>query len=649
MSSGTPREVQSTLATDLHVEATYRLTEALIASENRMRRRIEILSEAVFETDGAGALVFLNRAWSGLTGISVEESIGRLLVDFVAEEDRPVLHALLAQAEAGRQHIYPLLRFARPDGAATWVHLSVVRIAPSGCVGVLRDISREKAAQDELEKLSMVARATQDMVIITDRESRTEWVNDSFVRRTGYTLAEMLGRKPGSVLQSIETDPVVRERIRRGLHYGHAIHEEIVNVTKSGEPYWVSIQINPVIGADGRIQRFIAVQRETTQRRQAEERSRQRNSELEGQVQLQQDELASRNREVEGLLRAIPDLVLRQRRDGTILHLQGEQCFAGATQHPFPNIALATNSPADILANALQCGRAALEQGGPVSEEVEIRQQRGVIYAEIRAVPSGPDEFVLIARDISARRSLEKENADQLAREREASDMKSRFISVISHEFRTPMASILGSVDILDGHLDRLSAEKRRELLERVRRSLDRMTDMLDDVLTLNRIDRRGNNVRPMEIALQQFLKSVVDENASFATQSHSVELAAPDADSCFVTDPDMLRHVLANLLSNAFRFSPGGGSVRIQAKLQGGTLHIGVEDRGIGIHPDDLGRVFDPFERGRNVETIKGTGLGLNIVKRMVDALGGTVYVESQLGHGSRFSVELPRLTLSA
>lgn len=649
MSQNSPGEAASTLATDLHIEATQRLTEALVASENRMRRRIEILAEVVFETDGTGALVFLNRAWDTLTGTARETALGRPLADFFQAEDHPTVVDLLARAESGREYGSPQLRLIRSNGTVSWVHLSIVRLAPAGCVGVLRDISREKATQDELEKVSMVARSTQDMVIITDRQGRTEWVNDSFVRRTGFTLEEMAGRKPGRVLQSGETDPEIVDRIRRGLQQGHAVHEEVVNITKSGEPYWVSIQINPVIGADGRIQQFISVQRETTQRRLAEDQSRRRNSELEGQIEFQQEELAARNREVEGLLRAIPDMVLRQRKDGTILHLQGELCFAGTTRHPFPAAGAALDSPADILAKALQCGRTALAHGTPVAEEVEIRQSRGVLYAELRAVPSGPDEFVLIGRDITARRALEMESARQLKREREALDMKTRFISVISHEFRTPMASILGSVDILDGHLDRLTNEKRRELMERVRRSLHRMTEMLDDVLTLNRMDRRGDQARPAEIKVGSFVQAVVDEARHLADRHHTFECTAPESEVCFRTDPEMLRVILMNLLSNACRFSPQGGVVRVGVEAQATGLRVKVEDQGIGIHPDDVGRIFEPFERGRNADTIKGTGLGLNIVKRMVDALGGVVYLDSRLGQGSRFTLELPSLETSA
>lgn len=649
MSQVPPREVPSSLATDLHVEATYRLTEALVASENRMRRRIEILTEAVFEIDGKGSLVFLNRAWDALTGTASNLALGRPLIDFIRTEDHPALADLLAGAEAGREHLGLQLQLIRADGTISWVHLSVVRLEPAGCLGVMRDITREKAAQEELEKVSMVARSTQDMVIITDRLGRTEWVNESFVRRTGFTLEEMAGRKPGHILQSGETDSVIVDRIRRGLQQGHAVHEEVVNVTKSGEPYWVSIQINPVIGADGRIQQFISVQRETTQRRLAEDRSRQRNSELEELVEVHQEELAARNREMEGLLRAIPDMVLRQRKDGLVLHLQGEYCFAGATRHPFPAAGAALDSTADILAKALQCGRNALESGGPVMEEVEIQQSRGILHAELRAVPSGHDEFVLIGRDITARRALEMENAVQLQKERETSDMKTRFISVISHEFRTPMASILGSIDILDSHLERLSTEKRRELMERVRQSLHRMTDMLDDVLKLNRMDRRGNAVRPARVNLGSFAQTVIDDTKHLNDRHHTLEFTAPSTDTCFGTDPEMLRIILTNLLANAYRFSPAGGPVRVRVEAYDGGMKVSVEDQGIGIHPEDRRRIFEPFERGRNVDTIKGTGLGLNLVKRMVDALGGVVYLDSSLGHGSRFTVELPSLETPA
>ena len=139
------------LATDLHVEATQRLIEALVESENRMRRRVELLSEAVFEVDVDGRLVFLNEAWAALTGESPAACLGRAVLDFVRPEHRPELHALIF----GRAPLPGRVRatMARRDGAKTWVTISVAQIKGGGIVGVLHDITADQNAQDELARL----------------------------------------------------------------------------------------------------------------------------------------------------------------------------------------------------------------------------------------------------------------------------------------------------------------------------------------------------------------------------------------------------------------------------------------------------------------------------------------------------------------
>jgi PAS domain S-box-containing protein len=252
------------LAADLHVEATYRLTEALVQAENRMRRRIELLSEIIFETDSGGLLVFLNSAWTKVLGLSLQACLGSPVSQFVPRDDWPILQA----AMSGRLEVssvgQPQLRLLRADGRTVWAEISVTPIPDGGVVGALRDITGEKAARDELAMLSLVASNTDNLVVITDREGRTEWVNRAFTARTGYTLDDMLGRKPGGVLQGPETDQQVVAQIRACLAEGHSVNTALLNYTRSGDPYWISLQISPIKNAAGRVERFVAVQTDTT-------------------------------------------------------------------------------------------------------------------------------------------------------------------------------------------------------------------------------------------------------------------------------------------------------------------------------------------------------------------------------------------------
>ena len=253
--------------TDLHVEATYRLTEALAASESQMLRRVQLLSEVVFEIDADGCFVFLNDAWEKAIGAPPATALGHSLREYVLEEDLPICERALAGHQPATPATRPLLRMRRPDGGVTWVELSLDRIAGGGAVGVLHDVTQQKLAQEELTKLSLVASYTDNLVLITDGRGRTEWVNQAFTRRTGYTLEEIAGRSPGEVLQGADTDPETVQRIRDQLREGLSFETEILNYTKAGEPYWVQIHITPVRDDHGAVERFVSIQTDSTELR----------------------------------------------------------------------------------------------------------------------------------------------------------------------------------------------------------------------------------------------------------------------------------------------------------------------------------------------------------------------------------------------
>jgi PAS domain S-box-containing protein len=258
------------VAKDLHVQATYLLTEALVASEQRMRRRIELLAEVVFETDSNGRLVYLNRAWGDALGYEPDASIGKRLRDFVAEEDQPRFDQAI-RGEADKSNLpRPPLRFLALSGVIVWMEVSASTLEDGGTVGALHNVTRQKLAQDELAKLSMVASFTDNLVIITDRDGRIEWVNLAFTRKTGYTLEEVLGRKPGEFLQGPDTDRKTVADISRWLREGRSFQCDLLNYTKSGEPYWPRIHITPIRNEQGVVERFISVQADFTQLRRTQ-------------------------------------------------------------------------------------------------------------------------------------------------------------------------------------------------------------------------------------------------------------------------------------------------------------------------------------------------------------------------------------------
>jgi PAS domain S-box-containing protein len=263
-----PDRDERLLATDLHVEATSRLMEALVESENRMRRRVELLADAILETDQDWSIVFLNPAWEQLTGFAPNDCLGRPASDFFAVECRSDVMRVLADRSGEHQEFDT--RIERADGRIVHVHLTTSPISTSGVVAVLRDITREHEYQEELSKVSVVASSTSNLVVVTDALGRIDWVNPAFAQRTGYTLDEVRGLTPGSFLQGPGTDQEVVDRIRTAIHERRSTTEELLNYTKAGDPYWISLNLTPVIDAEGRLERFISVQDDITERKRVE-------------------------------------------------------------------------------------------------------------------------------------------------------------------------------------------------------------------------------------------------------------------------------------------------------------------------------------------------------------------------------------------
>lgn len=241
--------------------------------------------------------------------------------------------------------------------------------------------------------------------------------------------------------------------------------------------------------------------------------------------------------------------------------------------------------------------------------------------------------------EIAIQRSLDKE--------KELNELKSRFISIVSHEFRNPLSSILFSLSLLERQNDQITAEKKQTYIHRAKASVDRMKQLLEEVLIISEAEASGLQYRPTPLNLFKFCYELVEELQCSAGVNHSILLTATSGVEalgeryCF--DEKLLRHILTNLLSNAIKYSPKGGQVSLTLECETYTVMIQVKDQGIGILPDDQARLFDSFHRGTNVSNISGTGLGLSIVKQCVDAHGGDISVKSTVGTGTIFSVALP------
>jgi signal transduction histidine kinase len=240
-------------------------------------------------------------------------------------------------------------------------------------------------------------------------------------------------------------------------------------------------------------------------------------------------------------------------------------------------------------------------------------------------------------------KTSEAELITNLAREKEISDLKSNFVSMVSHEFRTPLAVILSSTELLRNHLARLNEETRRTQMDNIVQSTKLMSGMIEEVLLLGTVEGGRMVCTPIEIDLAGFAAVLVDEGLSATKQRCPIRLSIGAIPTQAKADPALLRHIFSNLLSNAVKYSPEGESVDFNISAEGRHAICIIQDRGIGIPEQDLAHLFEAFHRASNVGQRTGTGLGLVITKRCVELHGGSIKMQSSESTGTTVTVKLP------
>ncbi|MEC4814882.1 MAG: ATP-binding protein, partial [Scytonema sp. PMC 1069.18] len=230
-----------------------------------------------------------------------------------------------------------------------------------------------------------------------------------------------------------------------------------------------------------------------------------------------------------------------------------------------------------------------------------------------------------------------------LEKEKELSKLKSRIITTISHEFRTPLTKILGSAEILEHYSHNLSREKKCIYFERIKDSVQHLTEMLNEVLLLGKAEAGTLELNPVLVDLLKLCQNLVDELQSTKGNQHIIQFNSYGNFTQVWLDGNLLQQILSHLLLNAIKYSSPGSIIRLELMIFTQEAVFKIEDSGIGISPEDIEHIFEPFYRGKNAENINGTGLGLTIVKKLLSLYQGNISVKSEIGAGTIFTIKIP------
>lgn len=244
--------------------------------------------------------------------------------------------------------------------------------------------------------------------------------------------------------------------------------------------------------------------------------------------------------------------------------------------------------------------------------------------------------------EVKERIKAEEEAHRSLERERELHELKTKFVSIASHEFRTPLSTVLSSASLIDQYNQKNEPDKIAKHVQRIKSSVTHLTAMLNDFLSLGKLEEGKMDIVKESLNLTEFLQEVSEEFTDLKS-GQQVIIDCHSTGAKIETDPRILRNILFNLISNASKYSPENKNIYLICSLKSDTVILTVRDEGIGIPKDEQKHMFERFYRATNAGTVQGTGLGLNIVKRYVELLNGTITFVSEYEKGSTFIFSIP------
>ena len=251
--------------------------------------------------------------------------------------------------------------------------------------------------------------------------------------------------------------------------------------------------------------------------------------------------------------------------------------------------------------------------------------------------------IIKLEEEVIERKKAEEEVRKSLEKERELNELKSKFVSIASHEFRTPLSTVMSSASLIQQYKEKKDYEKQDKHIHRIKSSVNHLTQILNDFLSLGKLEEGKIDVNRENIDVQNFLSEITEEVGSFLKEGQKVTVECAPEVKQIGTDARILRNIMFNLISNASKYSDANKSIHLTCELKNGTMNFRIKDEGIGIPKEDQKHLFDRFYRASNAGNVQGTGLGLNIVKRYVELLEGEISFTSEFGKGTTFLISIP------
>ncbi len=493
-----------------------------------------------------------------------------------------------------------------------------------------QELTFEKLWESE-ESLRILMNSNPEAVFILDTSGNFVAANEKTAQRFGKPIEELIGTNVYAYLT-----PELAESRKNKV-------EEVVRTSKplrfedSRNNRYFDNYLHPIFDSSGKVIRIAVWVIEFTE------------------LKLAVEALKVSEEKFRGLAENIEDIFWIRNGNEVLYVSPAYETICGKTCESLyedPNSFLQSIHPDDIGKVIQSFSSEKYQKEGLFNEEFRIIHPDGKVrWIWSKTFPIKKNDVVFrtvgIAEDITLLKKAEENIQNALIKEREMNELKSRFISTVSHEFRTPLGLILSSAELLQNYGSRWDEEKKNEHLNKIKKAVDNLTALMNDILIIGQKEFGRIKVNPVEINLVNFLNELIDEIKSSHPQTPNI-LFNSSAEAKITSDEKLLRQILINLISNAVKFTPSPKSIFVNIKTLPNESIIEIKDEGRGIPADDLKNIFEPFIRAKNVGETKGNGLGLSIVKHALEQLKGDIKVKSKINEGSVFIVSLPNVLVS-
>ncbi len=553
------------------------------------------------------------------------------------------------------------------NGNLQYEEVQVVKVTDREALTIIRNISSRKQAEEALRESEMRFRSVFNnpyvAISLANYDGRLIDVNPALCNILGYSLEELqsLTFQDITYADDLKLDLAYYQQLLNNEIDGYHIEKRYIH--KNGQPIWSMASIGLVRDSQDKPLYDIAIVQNINELKLTQQKLHNLNQELELRIQERTNDLAQSEALKQEILNAIPDLLLRLKSDGTCL-----DCILprGADPSAFVPIDkhISELLPAEILDEQIGFYKHAIATGEVQVYEHQILKYDEVVYEEVRVSPCGDDEVLVLVRNISDRKCTEIElqltNEQLLLANQElevATRHKDEFLANMSHELRTPLNAIIG---LSEGLLDQVFGDltpRQTSSLQTIQNSGRHLLELINDILDVSKIESGMFSLDLTLVNVKQICKSSLSFIKHQADQKQiKIDLHIHDNIPYKITvDERRIRQILINLLNNAVKFTPNNGKISLEVKLDQSIpekidakpdILFVISDSGIGILAEDINKLFQPFVQidSRLNRQYTGTGLGLALVKRLVELHNGQVTVESFISQGSCFTVRLPQ-----